>query len=154
MERKIVGLVLLALSLIAVQRAFLSIDAANPRPRPQTPSLRQGPQMRASALGAEWSSLAAASGAALAAGAVLALRSRSREDSSTTMFGGHDRKTFRGKLHAGSFGKHRLRPEKRRKIKLIKNGTYDPSRFRAKGALEPEHPWDMENLMKNPKLGL
>ena len=62
----------------------------------------------------------------------------------------HDKKTFRGKLHAHSFGKYRLRKNKARRIQAIKNGTFDPDTVVQQGQPEPEHCWDSDNLMENP----
>lgn len=104
---------------------------------------------RASTLGTEWSSWAA-TGLLAAGAAALAWRSQARDDSSTTMYGGHDKRTFRGKLHAHTFGKFRLRKGKKRRIKAIKNGTFDASKVVQRGQPEPEHPWDLDNLIENP----
>ena len=104
---------------------------------------------RASTLGTEWSSWAA-TGLLAAGAAALAWRSQARDDSSTTMYGGHDKRTFRGKLHAHTFGKFRLRKGKKRRIKAIKNGTFDASKVVQRGQPEPEHPWDFDNLVENP----
>ncbi|CAK9048845.1 unnamed protein product [Durusdinium trenchii] len=105
--------------------------------------------MPRASLGTEWSSWAA-TGLLAAGAAALAWRSQARDDSSTTMYGGHDKRTFRGKLHAHTFGKFRLRKGKKRRIKAIKNGTFDASKVVQRGQPEPEHPWDLDNLIENP----
>lgn len=76
--------------------------------------------------------------------------SASRGVSHVSMQAKHDKKTFRGKLHAHSFGKYRLRKNKARRIQAIKNGTYDPDTTVQNGQPEPEHTWDYDNLVENP----
>jgi len=100
--------------------------------------------------GAAESSWAAPAFGLLGVGAAVALAAHSRDESRTTMFSKHDRRTFRGKKHAHTFGKYRLRPEKLRKIRLIKNGKYDPANAVQYGQPEPDHPWDLDNMMENP----
>lgn len=143
------GLLLAAVALCGLQRSFLTLDA-RPNARSQTPVIQQGlPQMpRATPLGSEWTSWAVTG--VLAVGAAVALKSRHRDESSATMFGGHDKRTFRGKLHAHTFGKFRLRKNKARRIQAIKNGTFDPDKVVQHGQPEPEHPWDLDNILENP----
>jgi len=86
----------------------------------------------------------------LAFGAVVLAATISRDDSRVTMFGGHDRRTFRGKLHNASFGKYRMRKNKARRVRKIKNGTYDKSAVVQVGQPEPEHCWDIVNISQNP----
>ena len=62
----------------------------------------------------------------------------------------HDKKTFRGKLHAHTFGKYRMRKNKARRIQAIKNGTFNPDTTVQQGQPEPEHCWDYDNLLENP----
>ena len=90
---------------------------------------------------AAWVAAAVLAGAACAA---------SRGVSHVSMQAKHDKKTFRGKLHAHSFGKYRLRKNKARRIQAIKNGTYDPDTTVQNGQPEPEHSWDYDNLVENP----
>jgi len=68
-----------------------------------------------------------------------------RDASPLTMYSRHDRRTFRGKQHGHTFGKYRLRKEKKRKLKMIRNGTY----VKGRSFPEPEHNWDMDNILKN-----
>ena len=146
------GLLLAAVAVCGLQRSFLTIDA-RPNSRSQTPLMHQGlPQMpRASSLGTEWTSWAATGVLAVGA-AALALKSHRRDESSATMFSKHDKRTFRGKLHAHTFGKYRLRKNKARRIQAIKNGTFDPEKVVQTGQPEPEHPWDLDNILENPIL--
>jgi len=87
-------------------------------------------------------------GALLILGAATALQSR--DESRATMHGSHDRRTFRGKLHRGSYGKVRIRKNKMRRIQAIKAGTFDPDAVVQRGQPEPEHVFDIPNLLNNP----
>ncbi|CAK9048846.1 unnamed protein product [Durusdinium trenchii] len=140
--RRKVCVLLAAVAIGSLHRSFLCIDARVQPPRAQTPAtLQELPQMpRASTLGTEWSSWAA-TGLLAAGAAALAWRSQARDDSSTTMYGGHDKRTFRGKLHAHTFGKFRLRKGKKRRIKAIKNGTFDASKVVQRGDMEKAMEW-------------
>ncbi|CAJ1424944.1 unnamed protein product [Effrenium voratum] len=137
---------------LGLQSSFLTIDSrpretpVTPTPALRGPSFAQGPAAaRDTAI--SWTT---ALPALLAVGAVVAMASRARDGTCTTMYGGHDKKTFRGKLHAHTFGKHRLRKNKARRIQQIKNGTFDPEKVVQRGQPEPEHPWDTDNLLENP----
>merc|ERR1711972_1222729 len=77
----------------------------------------------------------------------------SRDESVTWVFTKHDRSTRRGKIHRASFGKMRMREGKRRRLKAIRLGLRQPGQdFNVKqvGQPEPEHVWDLENLLENP----
>ena len=142
------ALALAAVVLCGVQRSFAALP--NARAPSQTPSPAMPEMPRAASLSGEWSSWAATG--VLAAGCA-ALALKCRDESSVTMFGGHDKRTFRGKLHAHTFGKYRLRKNKARRIKAIKNGTFDPENVVQRGQPEPEHPWDLDNTLENPTPG-
>jgi len=86
---------------------------------------------------------------ALGAVAGLALQSLSRHESLITMFGKHDRRTFRGKIHAHTFGKYRMRKTKARRLRAIRQGKFDPDKVVQRGQPEPEHSWDAWNIMAN-----
>ncbi|CAE8619764.1 unnamed protein product [Polarella glacialis] len=88
--------------------------------------------------------------ALLALGAAAAFALKSRDESRTTMFSKHDRRTFRGKLHGHTFGKYRLRKNKLRRIQGVRNGTIDLENIPQQGQPEPEHCWDIQNLLSNP----
>ena len=90
---------------------------------------------------ASWAAAFALAGAACAG---------PRELRRLSMQSKHDKKTFRGKLHAHSFGKYRLRKNKARRIQAMKNGTFDPDTTMQQGQPEPEHSWDYDNLIENP----
>lgn len=90
--------------------------------------------------------------ALLAFSSVLALAlvvGGSRSRSLVTMFGKHDSRTFKGKLNGHTFGKCRMKGQKKRRLKKIRNGTYDPSTVVQSGQPEPLHPWDVPTLLKN-----
>eukprot|EP00930_Biecheleria_cincta_P045559 TRINITY_DN313_c0_g1_i1.p1 TRINITY_DN313_c0_g1~~TRINITY_DN313_c0_g1_i1.p1 ORF type:complete len:757 (-),score=226.83 TRINITY_DN313_c0_g1_i1:44-2314(-) len=106
------------------------------------------PRSARSGLDGAESSWAAPAFGLLGVGAALALTVHSRDESRTAMQGKHDRRTFRGKLHAHTFGKCRMRPEKARLIRMIKNGLYDPTK--AVTGPDPDRPWDYDNLLENP----
>eukprot|EP00443_Scrippsiella_acuminata_P114382 CAMPEP_0115759046 /NCGR_PEP_ID=MMETSP0272-20121206/99272_1 /TAXON_ID=71861 /ORGANISM="Scrippsiella trochoidea, Strain CCMP3099" /LENGTH=218 /DNA_ID=CAMNT_0003204649 /DNA_START=46 /DNA_END=698 /DNA_ORIENTATION=+ len=93
-------------------------------------------------------------GAALALGALGALTSfGSRDESVATMFTKHDKKTRRGKIHRGTFGKARMRPEARKKLHDIRLGKRQPGQdfnLVQVGQPEPEHTWDLESYLYNP----
>mmetsp|Transcript_119630 Transcript_119630/g.267253 ORF Transcript_119630/g.267253 Transcript_119630/m.267253 type:complete len:740 (-) Transcript_119630:73-2292(-) len=92
----------------------------------------------------------ASSAAVLALLGIAAVASRSpRDESRTTAFGKHDRRTFRGKQHAHSFGRHRLRKTKARRLSKILAGTFDPEAVVQRGQPEPEHVWDAPNILTN-----
>jgi len=91
-----------------------------------------------------------AAAAMLAIGAAAALlASGLRDESRAAMASGHDRRTFRGKLHAHSFGKYRLRKNKDRRLKKIRDGEIDLENVVQHGQPEPEHVWDMDNVLEN-----
>eukprot|EP00418_Pyrodinium_bahamense_P098984 CAMPEP_0179044978 /NCGR_PEP_ID=MMETSP0796-20121207/17944_1 /TAXON_ID=73915 /ORGANISM="Pyrodinium bahamense, Strain pbaha01" /LENGTH=965 /DNA_ID=CAMNT_0020741377 /DNA_START=72 /DNA_END=2969 /DNA_ORIENTATION=- len=87
---------------------------------------------------------------ALGAAAALALQNSTRSESLVTMFGKHDPRTFRGKLHGHKFGKYRMRKTKARRLRAIRQGTFDPAKVVQRGQPEPEHSWDAPNLLANP----
>jgi len=135
----------------SLQPTFMVLSPSSPsalHPEVRLPVLQQGRPQMARAVATDSVSWAVPAFAVLAAGAVLA--SHLRDESRTTMYGKHDRKTFRGKLHAHTFGKYRLRKNKARRIQNIKNGTFDPDTVVQRGQPEPEHCWDDDNLMENP----
>jgi len=92
----------------------------------------------------------AATAAVLAAGAAAVLVAASlRDGSRTAMASGHDKRTFRGKLHNASFGKYRLRKTKERRLRNVRTGDIDLEAVPQQGQPEPEHAWDMSNVLDN-----
>ncbi|CAE7796117.1 tsf [Symbiodinium sp. CCMP2456] len=143
---------LMVLAFCGLQKSFVALSpagAASPRSEVRLPA---GAGQQQTARAAPPSASVASWGipAALALGAAVVLASQSRDQSSTTMYGKHDKKTFRGKQHAHSFGKYRMRKNKARRIQAIKNGTYDPENTPQRGQPEPEHTWDYDNIVDNP----
>lgn len=98
------------------------------------------------------SSTSYAAGAAAAVGAalVVAYAACSRDESLVRMFSRHDRRVFRGKQHNHTFGKFRLRKNKARRLRDIRNGTYDPDNTPQQGQPEPRHGWDGDIMLHNP----
>lgn len=144
------GLVLAAAAVCGLQWSFVTVDA---RSNARSPVMQKGlPQMPRASVDTETSWSAWTATGVLAVGAALALKSQRRDDSSMTMFSKHDKRTFRGKQHAHTFGKYRLRKNKARRIQAIKNGTFDPEKVVQRGQPEPEHPWDLDNIIENPIL--
>lgn len=144
------GLVLAAAAVCGLQWSFVTVDA---RSNARSPVMQKGlPQMPRASVDTETSWTAWTATGVLAVGAALALKSQRRDDSSMTMFSKHDKRTFRGKQHAHTFGKYRLRKNKARRIQAIKNGTFDPEKVVQRGQPEPEHPWDLDNIIENPIL--
>eukprot|EP00434_Breviolum_minutum_P046745 symbB.v1.2.042871.t1/scaffold11375.1/size1301/1 len=125
------GLVLAAAAVCGLQWSFVTVDA---RSNARSPVMQKGlPQMPRASVDTETSWSAWTATGVLAVGAALALKSQRRDDSSMTMFSKHDKRTFRGKQHAHTFGKYRLRKNKARRIQAIKNGTFDPEKVVQRG---------------------
>jgi len=98
------------------------------------------------------SSLAQQQPALLAFSSVLALAlvvAGSRSRSLVTMFGKHDHRTFRGKLFGHKFGKYRMKKQAARRLKKMRNGTFDPAEVVQTGQPEPLHGWDTPTIFKN-----
>mmetsp|Transcript_37650 Transcript_37650/g.60722 ORF Transcript_37650/g.60722 Transcript_37650/m.60722 type:complete len:247 (+) Transcript_37650:3-743(+) len=158
-ERFFSALALVALA-VGWQRSFLGGGPTGPRPFLSTPPLAQGERCERSHVPPEAVARVSAPrgfsnadlGTLLFAVGVAAVVARSmpREDSCTTMFSKHDRRTFRGKLHGHTFGKYRLRKNKERRIQAVRNGDFDPATVQQQGQPEPEHCWDIQNLLENP----
>lgn len=121
-------------------------------------SLSPVPELRASVSPAVLGYRSSGSGsnfswfAAGAAVVALGLSMSTRDESCTTMYGAHDIRSRRGKIHRGSFGKHRMRKTKLHRLRNIRAGAYVKGEGVQWGQPEPEHPWHPYNLLQNPMI--